>query len=912
MREDVAARVIDRLESDFGGKRNTSQGWWQYGRCPDCGKKEIFTRIENPWVVRCGRLEKCGHEFNTKERYPDLFESFNQRFKPTQEVPDATARAYLHYSRGIDPSLIIGWFEQGKFWHPDADRGTATVRFYINNVRGRTIAAEDSTPTAAYERTIYMERFVETVTITDPDTGEKKTRKQHFKGSHRGLWWSPPGQVIEEGDDVWVTEAVLDAISLALAGKKVVAILSCVNYPEVALEAYKGKSITWVWALDNDSAGRGNTIKHVTRMRKDGFIADAAQPAAEYNKKLDWNDLYKRDQLQRKDFENYRHLGALIIAESAMEKALLIHKNEKRYEFHFEFKRRVYWCKINPDMVEKYTRQYMDGGLDGKPMDTEKAMELALRNSNSVYEIANCTFRFLYYQFNAITDESWYYCRVDFPHGAKTVKNTFTGGQVSSASEFKKRLLGIAAGAMFTGKSEQLDRILQRQLYGLKTVETIDYVGYSKEHKAYIYNKLAVKDGTIHQLNDEDFFDVGKVSVKTLSLSVPLNIGHSREKYTTEWAELLYQCYGEQGLIALAYWLGSLFAEQLREQQKSFPFIEIVGDAGAGKSTLIEFMWKLVGREGYEGFDPNKSTRAARARNFSQVSNLPVVLIESDRESEDSAKVKQFDWDELKPLYNGRGIFSRGVKNSGNETYEPPFRASVVISQNNAVLASDATMQRIVHLHFTTATHTTETRALAEKLERMPIDRVSHFLLDAIIREQDVLAMVDKFAPQYEKALMDLPGLKSVRLAKNHSQLMALVNALGPLLGISEERIRATLARLSELAIERQQAINADHKVVMEFWEAYDHLNDLGQHAVPLLNHSNSDNEIAINLKHVEQIANQYRVSIPLLSELRRHLKTSKTRRYITQKAVLSSIQKRAGQCGEAKTVKCWVFEQPK
>jgi ABC-type transport system involved in cytochrome bd biosynthesis fused ATPase/permease subunit len=58
-------------------------------------------------------------------------------------------------------------------------------------------------------------------------------------------------------------------------------------------------------------------------------------------------------------------------------------------------------------------------------------------------------------------------------------------------------------------------------------------------------------------------------------------------------------------------------------------FIEIVGEAGAGKSRLIEFMWKLSGRPDYEGFDANKSTNVAVYRNFAQISNLPVVLIEA-------------------------------------------------------------------------------------------------------------------------------------------------------------------------------------------------------------------------------------------------------------------------------------------
>lgn len=43
----------------------------------------------------------------------------------------------------------------------------------------------------------------------------------------------------------------------------------------------------------------------------------------------------------------------------------------------------------------------------------------------------------------------------------------------------------MAAGAMYTGSGQQLDKIMKDQLYGLKTVSTIDFIGYSKEHGAY-------------------------------------------------------------------------------------------------------------------------------------------------------------------------------------------------------------------------------------------------------------------------------------------------------------------------------------------------------------------------------------------------------------------------------------------
>jgi len=67
----------------------------------------------------------------------------------------------------------------------------------------------------------------------------------------------------------------------------------------------------------------------------------------------------------------------------------------------------------------------------------------------------------------------------------------------------------------------------------------------------------------------------------------------------------------------------------VRITDKSYPFLELIGEAGSGKSTLIEFLWKLLGRDDYEGTDPTKSTLAGRTRTFGQVGNLPMVLIEA-------------------------------------------------------------------------------------------------------------------------------------------------------------------------------------------------------------------------------------------------------------------------------------------
>jgi hypothetical protein len=113
---------------------------------------------------------------------------------------------------------------------------------------------------------------------------------------------------------------------------------------------------------------------------------------------------------------------------------------------------------------------------------------------------------------------------LNFPDDTPPIKNTFTGSQLSSGSEFKKRLLHIAQGGIFTGTSQQLDKLLLKQLPKIKTVQTTDFIGYSKEHRAYVFNDLAVRDGRLYALNEEDFFDMGKLSLKSLNQSVSLTL----------------------------------------------------------------------------------------------------------------------------------------------------------------------------------------------------------------------------------------------------------------------------------------------------------------------------------------------------------------------------------------------------
>lgn len=887
--EKLRSEILSRLTRDY--RMKDAGDYLRQGSCPQCGHRELYISKEAPWTLRCGRLNKCGAEISVKDVCDDLFGNFNERFKPNDANPHATADAYMEYVRGLPVEKMRGWYTQASYYNPTGigRKGTATVRFYIDR-----------------QNDIFMERFVEPVLV--PTEDGKDTRKQNFGGKYKGLWWEPPGQEINDGDTVWIVEACIDAASLACAGIKAVASLAAGNYPEIKLKDHEKKEVTWVWALDDDKAGRRSTTRFVERMRDSGFEdVQAAFIPPRNGQKRDFNDAYKAEELSTKDLTHYRHRGELHLAPNALAKALAMYNYNGRPTFHFDYKNRLYAFELDLEKFVK-ARDALRDSDTGHGLSNAELTNEAAKQSGTLAEIANCLPEFLYFQVNKLTDESWYYTRIRFPHGAPPVKNTFTGAQLSAPTEFKKRLLGIAAGSIFTGSKTQLDHVLKDKLHAIKTVETVEFVGYSKDHECYVFNDEAVKGGIAGTLNEEDYFQFGKLSIKSLNHSVHLQIGTEQE-YTDAWVDLIWQCFGEKGMIALAFWFASLFAEQIRATQKSFPFLEIVGAPGAGKSTLIEFLWRLLGRADYEGFDPSKSTPAARARIMSQVSNLPVVMIEGDRD-EDTAHAKRFDWDELKTAYNGRASRATGVKNGGNDTREPPFRGSIVISQNADVNASEAMLQRIVHLYFDTTGHTREGQAAAEQLEATPVSAVSAFLRRACASEARSLATIISKSKEYQERLIDLPDLRSVRLAKNHAVIMAAVDALSDLVTITPQQHEAIFSQICELAIERQTAISADHSVVREFWETFDFLNE-GANCTTILNHSRSPDLIAVNLNHYVQVAQQRRQQIPALTDLKRHLRSSRSRKFKGIKSVKSALARQLDK-PEDWTSKCWVFEVPK
>lgn len=879
MNPNLLAQVKSRLLRDYQFK--TRGEWLQQGKCPNCGKRELFAFADSPWLIKCNRLNKCDYNEHIKSLYPDLFEDWSKNYPQSKENPHAAADAYLRDARGFSLGRLLGLYTQESYYDSNKNIGSATVRFTIADG-------------VAWERIIDKpERF----------TGQKG----RALGSYKGKWWAG-NQDLSKADEIWICEGIFDAIALQHAGLAAVSNISAKHFPNEAItellnqrSGAKQPPPTLIWAMDSDAAGKAAVQKHLTECKNRKIPAAAAQPL----NNSDWNDMWQLGQLNASGIDDARYRGNLLTAESAAEKGNLIWSRNGYNRFHFGFDSRLYWFDMDfKKYNETYDMLHAAAERNGETPNPEELQKQAMIESAAISEIATCYPQALYFLRDEKNKTSYYYFSVTHPNGRKT-KAQFPAGTTSAASDFKKHLISVSAGAIFTGTSAQLDAIMKSQLRNIKTVETVDFVGYDKSRDIYIFNDFAMADGKCYDVNAEDYFEIGrKHTIKTLS-HVEMDVNKDPQDYTADWLPHVFNAFGTQGIVALVYWIGCLFAEQIRGYNKSYPFLEVVGEAGSGKTTLLEFLWKLLGRDNHEGINPNSSTSAGRSREFNVVSNLPVVLIESDREDVQKAKVKQFDFDELKTAYNGRPFRTRGVKSAGNETYAPPFRGAIVISQNNPVHASDAILQRICHLFFTRDGHTAESKASAEILERLSIEELSYFIIHILSHAPAILHKYKQSYQRYDNYLSEQPEIKVSRIAKNHAQLLAVLNSVKGLIGLTDEQAKAVQETLITMAKTRQTAINRDHPLVEEFFETLEYLKDkAGSNAEQMLDHHGKNSMMAINMKEYEVRCGYFGIRLPPMTELKNALKSSKRYPFIGIKSVNS--------CLNGKTKKCWCFDTSK
>lgn len=256
----------------------------------------------------------------------------------------------------------------------------------------------------------------------------------------------------------------------------------------------------------------------------------------------------------------------------------------------------------------------------------------------------------------------------------------------------------------------------------------------------------------------------------------------------------LWAVYGPEGVVALAWWVGAQHVNAIRDNQNSYPFLEITAPAGSGSSFLLSYLSKLIGKETYRCSSPQHATKAGRLRNLENAGTESIVYLD------EGAPAESFDWDEIKALYNGDSA-SYGTR---DETREVTFKGTLIITANKPVECNDAVRSRMIDVRL-------KGKNLLDKpthigaLHQLTATEASVFGRAIDRNKEHLLLTVEKLVPVYIEALTE--GLHFIRDPDprglhNCAQVMALVNVLSDLLGLANEYRAAPLEVLQTIASE--------------------------------------------------------------------------------------------------------------
>lgn len=238
-----------------------------------------------------------------------------------------------------------------------------------------------------------------------------------------------------------------------------------------------------------------------------------------------------------------------------------------------------------------------------------------------------------------------------------------------------------------------------------------------------------------------------------------------------------YALFGDKGVVTMAWWLGAQLAESISEEHYSFPLLHLCGGPGSGKTFLVQYLSKLTGPEPVIHQALFHSTRTSRLRAMGDATKR-VFVYEFDQ-----APASDFSWDELKALYNSATYFTHSEEDAGAVT----FKGAVVICSNAEVECSEAMASRLALINLTAPRGISNRQA--DILYNLSAEEAGAFGRAITLNQLKLLKDTLGLASIYTAVLLrGYAGPLTAREAKNGGQLLALIEAVNLLLGLSHRQ----------------------------------------------------------------------------------------------------------------------------
>jgi hypothetical protein len=287
----------------------------------------------------------------------------------------------------------------------------------------------------------------------------------------------------------------------------------------------------------------------------------------------------------------------------------------------------------------------------------------------------------------------------------------------------------------FLGSAYQL-KIIFAQLMDTEIEAVIlNVLGWNIEHQVYVFADAVFKNNEILKVNnigiietDEKRFYLPPFGLANLNNDdFETDKMYSYQEGTIgfeEWSNLFYLSFGTNGAIGILFLILSVFRDVVFNQVRFFPFLFLFGDFGTGKTSFVERLLSLFGRD-IIGTPLNNATSVALSRLASTRINGLFYFKEYTSETDEKAQ------DFILTAYDGAGR-TTGVKSNDARTKSFPVKSGLIFDGNHLPTQKTAILSRMILLNFEESTFKDEQKNAYNQLKSAAANGLGKVLVEIL------------------------------------------------------------------------------------------------------------------------------------------------------------------------------------
>lgn len=343
------------------------------------------------------------------------------------------------------------------------------------------------------------------------------------------------------------------------------------------------------------------------------------------------------------------------------------------------------------------------------------------------------------------------------------------------------------------------------------------YNGKFEPIDKYGFVKLGEKNFFIQPLscitrdNSDDWEDEKKFQYK------------KRDVKLKEWADLFCRVHKDNGRIALAWYISSLFRDFIYQRFKFFPHCFLFGPPGTGKSQ-VGWSIRAMGFCGLKKpYNLNSGTDVSFFREMAQYVNFPCWY------DEFGLGIEWKRAEALKNAYDGAG-HAKAVDKSETRSKKTPVHSACLISGQALPVMDVALFKRVILLQFHQTEYTSAERELYMKLQEMENGGLTHitagFMHFRKLIETKYLDTFEEVLSDMIKAAGDMQIEVEDRILRNSAIILTTIKLLQ-----SDEHVAVSLPYTYEdlkkiimKNVKEQMALISNANETNTFWDMVEFL----------------------------------------------------------------------------------------